>query len=114
MFDGLNKIANLIALITAIVILGLCGWIWHQSQEIDNLKAENQAQAQIITNQSAVISQLKLQAEENQRITLELSKQESDARRQSDDVIQSIPKTIKESNPFNSRAPDVIVEFLRK
>lgn len=96
------------------LILGLCGWIWHQSQNIDSLKAENQAQAQIITNQSAVISQLKLQAEENQRITLQLSKQETESRRQSDEVIKSIPKTIKESDPFNHRAPDVVIDFLRQ
>lgn len=96
------------------LILGLCGWIWHQSQKIDSLKAENQAQAQIITNQSAVISQLKLQAEENQRITLELSKQETESRRQSDEVIKSIPKSTKESDPFNHRAPDVVIDFLRK
>lgn len=33
------------------VILGLCGWIWFQSQKIDSLRVENQVQAQTIENQ---------------------------------------------------------------
>lgn len=109
-----TRFETTIKLTALFLILCLCSWSWFQSQKIDSLKAENQAQAQIITNQSAVISQLKLQAEENQRITLELSKQEIESRRQSDEVIKSIPKSTKESNPFNSRAPDSVVEFLRQ
>lgn len=100
--------------VALLLILGLCGWIWFQSQLIRHLKAENQVQAQTLKTQSAVISQLELQAKESQRITLELSQQESDSRRQSNEIIQAIPKTIKESDPFNTRAPHHIVEFLRK
>ncbi|HDL5262634.1 TPA: DUF2570 family protein, partial [Mannheimia haemolytica] len=35
----------------AIVILGLCVWLWGQSQMIDSLRAENRAQAQTIEQQ---------------------------------------------------------------
>ncbi|WP_336369069.1 DUF2570 family protein, partial [Avibacterium paragallinarum] len=28
------------------VILGLCGWVWYQSQRISSLSAKNQMQAQ--------------------------------------------------------------------
>lgn len=63
----------------AIVILGLCVWLWGQSQMIDNLRAENQAQAQTIEQQQQANQQLKdnlaqeRQAVENQqRIASEL------------------------------------------
>ncbi|THA00329.1 DUF2570 domain-containing protein [Rodentibacter pneumotropicus] len=95
-------------------ILGLGGWAWHQSNVIDELKADNQTQAQTITQQSAVISQLKSAAEENQRLTLELSKAESEARSKSDEVIRTIPKQIKDSEAYNSNAPRSVVEFLRQ
>ncbi|OOF46596.1 hypothetical protein BKK52_11215 [Rodentibacter trehalosifermentans] len=104
----------LVAFIALTAILGLGGWVWHQSNVIDELKADNQAQAQTIANQSAVISRLKFEAEENQRLTLELSKAESEARSKSDEVIRTIPKQIKESEAYNSNAPRSIVEFLRQ
>lgn len=100
--------------IALLLILGLCAWIWFQSQHIRHLKAENHVQAQTLKTQSAVISELELQAKESQRITLELSQQESDSRRKSNEIIQAIPKTIKESDPFNARAPDSVVGFLRQ
>lgn len=109
-----TRFETTIKLTALFLILVLCAWSWFQSQKISSLKAENHAQAQTIASQSAVISQLKLQAEENQRITLELSKQETESRRQSDEVIKSIPKSTKESDPFNSRPPDVVIDFLRK
>ena len=96
------------------LILGLCGWTWFQSQKISSLKAENQAQAQTIETQSATISKLKQDAVENQRVMLELSKQESEARSQSDEVIRTIPQQVKQSNAYNANAPSNVIEFLRK
>ncbi|MDD0824644.1 DUF2570 family protein [Mannheimia sp. AT1] len=68
-----------IYLAVLVMILGLCGWIWHQSKQIDNLRAENQAQAQTIAQQQQANQQLKdnlaqeRQAVENQqRIASEL------------------------------------------
>nr|DAE00054.1 MAG TPA: Protein of unknown function (DUF2570) [Siphoviridae sp. ct0qt9] len=98
----------------AVVVLGLCGWTWYQSQKISSLKAENQAQAQTIETQSATISKLKQDAVENQRVMLELSKQESEARSQSDEVIRTIPQQVKQSNAYNANAPSNVIEFLRK
>ena len=111
MFAGFKSYA--IAFI-AITILGLCGWTWYQSQKISSLKAENQAQAQTISQQSADIEKLKQEAVENQRILLELSKQEAEARSESDEVIKSIPQDVKQSHPYNASAPRNVVEFLRK
>ncbi|HDL6199366.1 TPA: DUF2570 family protein, partial [Mannheimia haemolytica] len=34
-----------IYLVAVILILGLCGWVLHQSKQIDGLRAENQTQA---------------------------------------------------------------------
>ena len=45
--------------IIALTILGLCGWIWHQSKNIDELRAENQVQAQTIKSQEQVNQSLK-------------------------------------------------------
>lgn len=114
-FTGaITKLFVLIAFIALTAIFGLSGWVWHQSNVIDELSAENRTQAQTITQQSAVISQLKSTAEENQRLTLELSKAESEARSKSDEVIRTIPKQIKESDAYNSSAPRSVVEFLRQ
>ena len=111
MFERFETTVKLTALL---LILGLCGWSWFQSQKISSLKAENQAQAQTIETQSATIAKLKQDAAENQRVMLELSKQESEARSQSDEVIRTIPQQVKQSNAYNANAPSNVIEFLRK
>lgn len=111
---GINKITGTIIGVSVIVILGLGGWLRYQSNTIDNLRAVNQTQAQTIETQSATISKLKQEAVENQRVMLELSKQESEARSQSDEVIRTIPPQVKQSNAYNANAPSNVIEFLRK
>ena len=96
------------------LILGLCGWTWFQSQKISSLKAENQAQAQTIQQQSESIIQLKADIAENQRITLELSKAENASREEQNEVLNSIPKAEKQSSVFNTAAPSSLINFLRK
>lgn len=111
MFERFETTVKLTALL---LILGLGGWIWVQSQMITSLKAENQAQAQTIAQQSENITRLKADIAENQQLTIELSKQESETRRQSDEILKSIPRATTQSDAFNSTAPHSIVEFLRK
>lgn len=111
---GINKITGTIIGVSAIVILGLGGWLRYQSNTIDNLRAVNQIQAQTINTQSATIAKLKQDAVENQRVMLELSKAEAEARSESDEVIKSIPHEVKSSSPYNAIAPRNVVEFLRK
>ena len=96
------------------LILGLWGWTWYQSQKISSLKAENQAQAQTIQQQSESIIQLKADIAENQRITLELSKAENASREEQNEVLNSIPKAEKQSSVFNTAAPNSLINFLRK
>ncbi|OOF52576.1 hypothetical protein BKK53_04695 [Rodentibacter trehalosifermentans] len=102
------------AFVALTAILGLSGWAWHQSNVIDELKAENQTQAQTIANQSAVISQLESTAKENERLTLELSKQETESRNKANDVIKSISAQEKSTDAYNSNAPRSVIEFLRQ
>lgn len=111
---GINKITGTIIVVSVIVILGLGSWLRYQSNTIDNLRAVNQTQAQTINTQSATISKLKQEAVENQRVMLELSKAEAEARSESDEVIKSIPHEVKSSSPYNAIAPRNVVEFLRK
>ena len=98
----------------ALAVLGLGVWSRYQFSNIVNLRAENQTQAQTLSQQIADIEKLKQDAIENQRIMLELSKQEAEARSESDEVIKSIPHEVKSSSPYNAIAPRNVVEFLRK
>mgnify|MGYP002507155067 CR=1 FL=1 len=109
-----NRFETAIKSTALFTILGLCAWCWFQSQKVSRLQAENHAQAQALAQQSTVISELKSQAEENQRLTLELSKQESDARKKSDEVIKSISEQEKSTDAYHSNAPCSVIEFLRQ
>lgn len=100
-----------IAIIT-LTILGLCGWIWHQSNSIDKLRAENQVQAQTIKNQEQVNQSLKntieieRQAVEQQRVIHDEIKQASQ------DKIQVVRKIIKSQPCYNTRIYDDAIERL--
>lgn len=111
---GINKITGTIIGVSVIVILGLGGWLRYQSNTIINLRADNKEQAQALSQKEKEITRLKDEAAENQRIMLELSKAEAEARSESDDVIKSIPHEVKSSSPYNAIAPRNVVEFLRK
>lgn len=98
--------------IIALTILGLCGWIWHQSKNIDELRAENQAQAQTIKSQEQVNQQLKdtieveRQSIEKQRVIHDEIKQASQ------DKIQIVRKIIKSQPCYSTRIYDDAIERL--
>lgn len=98
--------------IIALTILGLCGWIWHQSKNIDELRAENQVQAQTIKNQEQVNQSLKdtieveRQAVEQQRVIHDEIKQASQ------DKIQAVRKIIKTQPCYSARINDDAIERL--
>ncbi|MDO9750755.1 DUF2570 family protein, partial [Glaesserella parasuis] len=60
MFSWVNKI--LMAL-----ILGLCAWLWGQSQRISALAAENQTQAQTIEQQQEANNKLTMQLQQKRQ-----------------------------------------------
>ncbi|MDY0509603.1 hypothetical protein NMV19_12115, partial [Pasteurella multocida] len=81
---------------------------------IVNLEDKTKQQAQMINNQSESIKQLKEQEQINQKLTLEISRLESEARSKSDEAINSISHDEKSADAYNANAPRSIVEFLRK
>ena len=95
-----------------LTILGLCGLIWHQSKNIDELRAENQVQAQTIKSQEQVNQSLKdtieieRQAVEQQRVIHDEIKQASQ------DKIQAVRKIIKTQPCYSTRINDDAIEQL--
>ncbi|WIM82230.1 hypothetical protein [Gallibacterium anatis] len=104
-----NKWLYVIAIMTLLLIS-----VAYQYQLIKNLKSEIDKQSDTIATQSATIVQLHADMANNQRLTLELSKSESDARSKSDEVIKNISTDDKASDAYNSVAPKSIIDFLRK
>lgn len=104
-----NKWLYVIAIMTLLLVS-----VVYQYQLIKDLKNEIAKQSDTIATQSATIIRLHAEAVNNQKLTLELSKQESDTRSKSDDVIKNISADDKASDAYNSAAPRNIIEFLRK
>lgn len=90
----------------------MCGWIWHQSKNIDDLRAENQVQAQTIKSQEQVNQSLKdtieieRQAVEQQRVIHDEIKQEAQNK------IQAVRKIIKTQPCYSTRINDDAIERL--
>ena len=90
----------------------MCGWIWRQSKNIDELRAENQVQAQTIKSQEQVNQSLKetieieRQAVEQQRVIHDEIKQASQ------DKIQVVRKIIKTQPCYSTRINDDAIERL--
>lgn len=98
--------------IIALTIFGLCGWIWHQSKNIDELRAENQAQAQAIKSQEQVNQSLK-NALETERQAIEQQRAIHDEIKQaSQDKIQVVRKIIKTQPCYSTRINDDAIERL--
>lgn len=104
-----NKWLYVIAIMTLLLVS-----VVYQYQLIKDLKNEIAKQSDTIATQSATIIQLHADMANNQKLTLELSKQESDTRSKSDDVIKNISADDKASDAYNSAAPKSIIDFLRK
>ena len=98
----------------AVGVLCLLGVLRYQYNTIIDLRADNKEQAQALSQKEKEITRLKDEAAENQRIMLELSKAEAEARSESDDVIKSIPQDVKQSHPYNATGPRNVIEFLRR
>ncbi|HDR0614203.1 TPA: DUF2570 family protein [Pasteurella multocida] len=107
MFTLLNK-----AYIAIIALLGAI--ILFQYYSIVSLEDKTKEQAQMLEVQSETIKSLKKQEELNQKLTLEISRLESEARSKSDEAINSISHDEKSADAYNANAPRGIVEFLRK
>lgn len=82
-----------IYLVATILILGLCGWIWQQSKLINNLRAENQTQAQTIEQQQKANQRL-ADTLEQERQAVEKSQKIANELRNKVEVAQSEIKSI--------------------
>ncbi|BDE02994.1 DUF2570 domain-containing protein [Pasteurella multocida] len=107
MFTFLNKAyIAIVALLGAIIVF--------QYYSIVSLEDKAEEQAQMLEKQSETIKSLKQQEEINQKLTLEISRLESEARSKSDEAINSISHDEKSADAYNASAPRSIVDFLRK
>ena len=90
----------------------MCGWIWHQSKNIDELRAENQVQAQTIKSQEQVNQSLKdaieteRQAVEQQRVI------NNEIKQTTQDKVQVVRKIIKSQPCYSTRINDDAIERL--
>lgn len=101
-----------IAIIT-LTILGLCGWIWHQSNSIDKLRSENQVQAQTIKNQEQVNQSLKDTIEVERQAVEQQRAMHDEIKQASQDKIQAVRKIIKTQPCYSTRINDSAIERLR-
>lgn len=103
---------NKLILIFLAVTVSLCGWIWFQHGTINDLKAENQTQANLIAEQEKVNQSLKdtieveRQAVEQQRVLHDEIKQEAQNK------VQVVRKIIKSQPCYNTRIYDDAIERL--
>ncbi|MFP4703126.1 hypothetical protein, partial [Pasteurella multocida] len=97
MFTFINK-----AYIAIIALLGTV--IVFQYYSIVSLEDKTKQQAQMIESQSESIKSLKLQEELNQKLTLEISRLESESRSKSDEAINSISHDEKSADAYNASA----------
>nr|DAO05720.1 MAG TPA: Protein of unknown function (DUF2570) [Bacteriophage sp.] len=104
---GLNQI------LTA-AILGLCGWIWYQSDTISDIRAENQAQAQTIKAQQEVNKVLNVALQQERAAVIEQQQRNEEIERMATENAESIKTIIKTQPCANTRLPQSALERLRK
>lgn len=95
-----------------LTILGLCGWIWHQSKNIDELRAENQVQAQTIKNQEQVNQSLKDTIEVEREAVKKQRGIHDEIKQEAQNKIQAVRKIIKSQPCYSTRINDDAIERL--
>lgn len=104
---GLNQIL-------AAAILGLCGWIWYQSDTISDIRAENQAQAQTIKAQQEVNKVLNVVLQQERAAVIAQQQRNDEIERMATENAESIKTIIKTQPCANTRLPQSALERLRK
>ena len=104
---GLNQIL-------AAAILGLCGWIWYQSDTISDIRAENQAQAQTIKVQQEVNKVLNVALQQERMAVIEQQQRNDEIERVATENAESVKTIIKTQPCANTRLPQSALERLRK
>lgn len=100
--------------ILAAAILGLCGWIWYQSDTISDIRAENQAQAKTIKAQQEVNKVLNVALQQERAAVIEQQQRNDEIERMATENAESIKTIIKTQPCANTRLPQSALERLRK
>ena len=100
--------------ILAAAILGLCGWIWYQSDTISDIRAENQAQAQTIKAQQEVNKVLNVALQQERAAVIEQQQRNDEIERMATENVESIKTIIKTQPCANTRLPQSAIDRLRK
>ena len=94
--------------------MGLCGWIWYQSDTISDIRAENQAQAQTIKAQQEVNKVLNVALQQERMAVIEQQQRNEEIERMATENAESIKTIIKTQPCANTRLPQSALERLRK
>lgn len=111
MFERFETTVKLTALL---LILGLCGWSWFQSQKISSLEAENQAQAQTIKQQEEANKALNVALQQEREAVIEQQQRNEEIERMATENAESVKTIIKTQPCANTRLPQHALDRLRK
>ena len=99
--------------ILAAAILGLCGWIWYQSDTISDIRAENQAQAQTIKQQEEANQALNMALQQEREAVIEQQQENTKIEDEANAKAETIRTIIKTQPCARTRLPEPI-EWMRK
>lgn len=94
-------------------ILGLCGWIWYQSDTIYDIRAENQAQAQTIKQQEEANQALNVALQQEREAVIEQQQENAKIEDEANAKAETIRTIIKTQPCARTRLPEPI-EWMRK
>ena len=98
----------------AVVVLGLCGWTWYQSQKISSLKAENQAQAQTIQQQEDANKALTIALQQERDAVIAQQQRNDEIERIATENAESVKTIIKTQPCAHTRLPQSALDRLYK
>lgn len=100
--------------ILAAAILGLCGWIWYQSDTISDIRAENQAQAQTIQQQEDANKALTIALQQERDAVIAQQQRNDEIERIATENAESVKTIIKTQPCARTRLPQSALDRLYK
>lgn len=100
--------------ILAAAILGLCGWIWYQSDTISDIRAENQAQAQTIQQQEDANKALTIALQQERDAVIAQQQRNDEIERIATENAESVKTIIKTQPCYRTKLPQSALERLYK
>lgn len=105
---------NWISGAVAIVILGLCVWLWGQSQTINSLRAENHAQAQTIEQQQKANQRLTYTLEQERQAVEKSQKIANELRNKVEITQNEIKSILAKDTCAKTDLPNGIADSLKR